>query len=167
MNITVDFSQSIAKAKKDKFLHRPFKSKGPKAFAVYAEAADGSVVRVDFDSNATDLNNPGPKYLPNHWASKVSKANTDGHDETPLLKLNTLSDFYLNDNVAPENRDTSLDEWDGKGWFSEEEILKNWPELKNVPPAFQHNLPLNKTANEASSVKPNSEPLAEQKKTTD
>lgn len=169
MNIThiVDFSSTIAAVKKEKLLNRPFKSKGPKAFAVYTEDASGGICRVDFDSKASDLNNLGPKYNENYWAAKVSTANTDGHDNTPPIKLNTLSDFYLNDNVAPENRDKSLNEWDGKNFYSQDEILQNWPELKNVPPSYQVTLPLNKTANEGSSVKPNTEPLAEQKKTTD
>jgi hypothetical protein len=78
------------------------------------------------------------------WSTKpVSKLTSRSSDEAVVeekaYSLNQLSDYYYEKPVLVD----SSEDWDGYSFYSEEEILKAMPELRNVDPTYDDEMVVN------------------------
>lgn len=148
---SIDMSGAIASTKEKKVLNKPFKTpNGKAAFAVYVKNDQNSIVRVDFDAcEASDPTNIGPTWTSQHWGSKVNvaKASTG-----KMATLDQLSDFYYEKPVNPKNNE----DWDGYTFYSQSDILANYPTLKNMPSVYTLNIATKKGEGTPSDTQYNS-----------
>lgn len=167
MKHEVDISVAIAETKKKQVLNKPFRTPGgPKKFSVYVKNDKGNIVKVNFGDPNMEIkrddperrknfrarhgcDNPGPKWKARYWSCKmwstkpVSKLTSRSSDEAAVeekaCSLNQLSDYYYEKPVLVD----SSEDWDGYSFYSEEEILKAMPELRNVDPTFDDEMVVN------------------------
>ena len=121
-----DITPKIIEAKEGKTLNKPFRTpKGPKKFSVYVKNEKGNVVKVNFGDPNMEIkrddpnrrknfrarhncDNPGPKTKARYWSCKMWSAKS-------------VSDITKG----------SAD-WDGETFANQDELLKIYPQLKNV-----------------------------------
>lgn len=164
MNTVIDMSASIASTKEKRVLYKPFKTaNGSSKFAVYAKDDNGKIWRVGFGSECANCETSGPKWKPNFWACKMqgaAKASSPEktvssprdvavlNDEKTFLnrtipptsptvqeapmRLKPLSDYYYEKPVMLDPNE----DWDGYTFYSEDDILKSMPDLRNVEPCY-------------------------------
>jgi len=122
-----DITPKIIEAKEGKTLNKPFRTpKGPKKFSVYVKNEKGNVVKVNFGDPNMEIkrddpnrrknfrarhncDNPGPKTKARYWSCKMWEARKSVSDYTK-----------------------GSQDWDGQTFADQDELLKIYPELKNV-----------------------------------
>lgn len=129
MDIKVDLNNIIAADKENKTLNKPFRTpKGPKKFAVYVKNEQGNVVIVRFGDPNMEIkrddpnrrknfrarhqcdSNPGPKWKARYWSCKMWE------------KGKSVTDYTKG----------SVDSWDGKELWDQEQLLKINPALASA-----------------------------------
>jgi hypothetical protein len=129
MDIKVDLNNIIAADKENKTLNKPFRTpKGPKKFAVYVKNEQGNVVIVRFGDPNMEIkrddpnrrknfrarhqcdSNPGPKWKARYWSCKMWE------------KGKSVTDYTKG----------SVNSWDGKELWDQEELLKINPALASA-----------------------------------
>ncbi len=126
------FADDIVKRKEMLVLNRPF-IVGKNAFAVYTKHPTHGIVRVDFNSKASeDENNLGPIWESKFWSHRRSLGAIEEPNPQPL-SLNQISDFYLS-RTGPAT-------WDGKIFYDHNELITKAPELKNALPSYTLTIP--------------------------
>lgn len=150
----IDMSSAIATTKEKKVLEKPFKNpKGGAAYAVYVKNDKHEIVRVEFNAcTASDPNILGPKWTSQHWGSLVNTAKAEDNTNHATLTLDQLSNFYYENNYK-----TKDEPWDGYSFYSHDELVASFPNLKLAPSVYTLNIATNKGAATPSDTLYNSE----------
>lgn len=138
MRTEIDMSANIAVAKEKQVLNKPFKTPNCKAsYAVYTKNDKDEIVRVDFNAcKASDPNNLGPTWTSAYWGSRVDEMKAA---ESKEVSLDQLSDFYTEKVTNPKKDE----DWDGKTFYRQDELLKKFPKLVNSKPSYEDETVMN------------------------